>query len=354
MTGATSVHLLLWDDDRHDWLLPTPASTITPTGASTPTGGTGHEHELPTSVLRYVQRTGEPLVVTDATRDDRFARDPYFTDLDCCSLLAVPILSRGTLRAVLLLENRLLRGAFTTDRLDAVTLIAGQLAVTLDNAQLYTELTASRARIVAAADHARRSIERNLHDGAQQRLVSLALRLRATQAALPPDAHELAGQLDSLVGETISALDELRELARGIHPAALAEGGLAPALQALARRSATPVELTVAVEGRLPEQIEIAAYYGVSEALTNTTKHAAASIVHVQVHTIEGDDHDVLHVEIRDDGRGGADLADGTGLLGLHDRVEALGGHLLLDSPPETGTTLHLQLPITTDGGISP
>jgi signal transduction histidine kinase len=352
MTGATSVHLLLWDDDRHDWLLPTPASTITPTGASTPTGGTGHEHELPTSVLRYVQRTGEPLVVTDATRDDRFARDPYFTDLDCCSLLAVPILSRGTLRAVLLLENRLLRGAFTTDRLDAVTLIAGQLAVTLDNAQLYTELTASRARIVAAADHARRSIERNLHDGAQQRLVSLALRLRATQAALPPDAHELAGQLDSLVGETISALDELRELARGIHPAALAEGGLAPALQALARRSATPVELTVAVEGRLPEQIEIAAYYGVSEALTNTTKHAAASIVHVQVHTIEGDDHDVLHVEIRDDGRGGADLTTGTGLLGLHDRVEALGGHLLLDSPPEAGTTLRLQLPITTDGDL--
>ena len=127
------------------------------------------------SVLRYAQRTGEPLVVGDATRDDRFARDPYFTDVDCCSLLAVPILSRGTLRAVLLLENRLIRGAFTTDRLDAVKLIAGQLAVSLDNAQLYAELTASRARIVATADHTRRRIERDLHDGAQQRLVSLAL-----------------------------------------------------------------------------------------------------------------------------------------------------------------------------------
>src|SRR6185312_729859 len=118
-------------------------------GGSAPIGGTGHEHELPMSMLRYVQRTGEPLLVADATGDDRFARDPYFTDLNCCSLLAVPIHSRGSPRAVLLLENRLLRGAFTTDRLDTVTLIAGQLAVTLDNAQLYTELTASRARIVA-------------------------------------------------------------------------------------------------------------------------------------------------------------------------------------------------------------
>src|SRR3954454_6291147 len=149
MTGATDVHLLLCNENRDDWLRPTP------TGATTPISGTGHEHELPTSVLRYVQRTAEPLVVADATSDDRFARDPYFTDLTCCSLLAVPILSRGTLRAVLLLENRLLRGAFTTDRLDAVKLVAGQLAVSLDNAQLYAELTASRARIVAGAHHTR-------------------------------------------------------------------------------------------------------------------------------------------------------------------------------------------------------
>src|SRR6185312_12917336 len=133
-------------------------------GGSAPISGTGHEHELPMSMLRYAQRTGEPLVVADATSDDRFARDPYFTDVDCCSLLAAPILGRGSPRAVLLLENRLLRGAFTTDRLDAVTLIAGQLAVSLDNAQLYAELAASRARVVATADQARRRIERNLHD----------------------------------------------------------------------------------------------------------------------------------------------------------------------------------------------
>ena len=134
------------------------------------------------SVLRYAQRLAEPLVITDATCDDRFAGDPYFTDIDRCSFVALPILSRGHLRAMLLLENRLIRGAFTTERLDAVKLIAGQLAVSLDNAQLYSELVASRARVVATADQTRRQIERDLHDGAQQRLVSLALELRIAQA----------------------------------------------------------------------------------------------------------------------------------------------------------------------------
>jgi predicted ATPase/signal transduction histidine kinase len=129
MTGATGVQLLLWDEDRQDWLLPAPDSG----------GGTGQDRAAPMSVLRYAQRTREPLVVADATGDDRFARDPYFAGITCCSLLAVPILSRGTLRAVLLLENRLLAGAFTAGRLDAVKLIAGQLAVSLDNAQLYAE-----------------------------------------------------------------------------------------------------------------------------------------------------------------------------------------------------------------------
>jgi len=171
--------------------------------------------------------------------------------------------------------------------------------------------------------------------------------------SLPAESGELATELNSLVDEATATLDELRELARGIHPAVLAEGGLAPALDALARRSATPVELNVAVEGRLPEQVEIAAYYGVSEALTNTAKHAEASLVQIQLDTVNGDDHDVLRIEIRDDGRGGAELARGTGLLGLHDRVEALGGRILLDSPPEAGTTLRLELPLidANDGG---
>ena len=359
------------------------------------------------SVLRYVQRTSEPLDVGDATDDDRFSRDPYFTDITCCSLLAVPILSRGALRAVLLLENRLIRAAFTTGRLDAVNLIAGQLAVSLDNAQLYAEyrriadeqaalrrvatlvaravpprevfaavakevgrlltadfailvrydpqdlevvgtwtstgvpsptpvggrlplggrnvttlvwrtarparidcddatsgaigqvatrdwglrssvgvpvsaegqlwgsivvaltgeevlpadtesrlagftelvataianaeaqaeVTASRARIVAAADQARRRIERDLHDGTQQRLVSVALKLRAAQVAVAP---ELGGQLDEAVAEATGALEELSKIARGIHPAILAKGGLRPALKTLAAARQSP------------------------------------------------------------------------------------------------------------------
>jgi signal transduction histidine kinase len=346
MTGATGVHLLLWSDDRQDWLLPAPGGD----GGAAPISGTGHEHAVPMSVLRYAQRIGEPLVVGDATRDDRFARDPYFTDVDCCSLLALPILSRGTLRAVLLLENRLIRGAFTTERLDAVQLIAGQLAVSLDNTQLYAELTTSRARIVATADQTRRRIERDLHDGAQQRLVTLALRLRtaqaAVQAAVPPEADELAAQLDNLAAEATRALDELRELARGIHPAILAEGGLPVALKTLARRSTIPVELAARVNRRLPEPIEIAAYYLVAEAMTNAAKHAHASVVHVQVNTAEGDAGDVLRVCVRDDGRGGADLAGGSGLVGLKDRVEALGGRIGLQSAPGAGTTVHAELPL--------
>jgi signal transduction histidine kinase len=179
----------------------------------------------------------------------------------------------------------------------------------------------------------------------------LALRLRAAQAALPPDSDKLAAQLDALVDEATSTLDELRELTRGIHPMLLAEAGLAPALDALARRSTVPVELDVAVEGRLPEQVEIAAYYGVSEALTNTAKHAAASIVQIQVDTIQHEHTDTLRVQVHDDGRGGATLAGGTGLLGLKDRVEALGGRIILDSPTDAGTTLRLELPLTTTDG---
>jgi signal transduction histidine kinase len=339
MTGATDVHLLLWSDDRHDWTIPTSGDDT----ATAPTAGTAHEQAIPMSVLRYVQRTGEPLVVDDATRDDRFARDPYFTDLDCCSLLALPVLSRGTLRAVLLLENRLIRGAFTTERLDAVKHIAGQLAVSLDNAQLYAELSTSRARIVTAADAARRRIERDLHDGAQQRLVFLAMQAGLARAAAPPDADQLVARLDDLADAATSALDELRELARGIHPAALSEGGLRPALNSLARRSTVPVRVDVSIDQRLPEQIEIAAYYVVAEALTNAAKHAHASTVTVTV-TDEADA--TLQVRVDDDGRGCAEFAGGSGLLGLKDRVEALGGRLVVQSAPGAGTTVHAHLPL--------
>ena len=295
-------------------------------------------------MLRYAQRLSEPLVVTDATSDDRFAGDPYFADVDRCSLVALPILSRGRLRAMLLLENRLIRGAFTAERLDAVKLIAGQLAVSLDNAQLYSELAASRTRIVAAADQTRRQIERDLHDGAQQRLVSLALELRMAQAEVSPEAGELRMRLDRAVEQASGALEELRDLSRGIHPAILTEGGLGPALRAVTRRSPIPVQLDLGVEERLPEQVEVSAYYIVAEALTNAAKHSRASAITV---TVERDrDRGSLCIEVADDGVGGADFTGGTGLVGLKDRAEALGGHIDLHSPPGAGTTLRVQLPL--------
>jgi signal transduction histidine kinase len=310
-------------------------------GSAAP-GGPGRQDTVPMSVLRYVHRTGEPLAVADAAADDRFARDPYFAGAGCCALLAVPVVSRGALRAVLVLENRLLRGAFTAARLDAVQLIAGQLAVSLDNAQLYAELTASRARIVAAGDQARRRIERNLHDGAQQRLVSLALYLRAARAAATP---ELGAQLDRAVAEANGALDELREIARGIHPAVLARGGLRLAVKTLARRAPVPVDVDLRVQGRLPEHVEVSAYYVIAEALTNAAKHARASAVTV---TVDADAAAaVLRVTVRDDGAGGADLARGTGLTGLKDRVEALGGRIVLESPRGAGTSLRAEFPLT-------
>ena len=677
MTGATGVHLLVWDDDRQDWLLPAPS------GGGVPVGGTGHEAAAPMSVLRYAQRMREPLVVGDVSRDDRFARDPYFAGVTCCSLLAVPVLSRGTLRAVLLLENRLLRGAFTAERLNAVKLIAGQLAVFLDNTQLYAEfrriageqaalrrvatlvaqgarpeqvfaavaeeagrllvadfavlvryddpqeaitvvgtwtstgapaptpvggqlplggqnvttlvyrtghparidyddaisgaigqvathhwglrlsvgvpisiegrlwgvmvvafthaellpadtearlagftelvatavanaqargeargfaeeqaalrrvatlvaravppeevfaaitaeagrlltadlailtrydpdgteillgawagagappvavgtrvalggqdvsslvfqtsrpariesyadatgpaatlarelgvrasvgvpisvagrlwgamimatrfeplptdtearlvgftelaataianaqaqaeLAASRARIVAVDDAARRRIQRNLHDGAQQRLVTLSLGLEEAQAAVPPGADELARRLEGAVTEVADVLEDLKEIARGLHPAVLTDSGLRPALRALVRRSGVPVSLDVQVKGRLPEPVEVAAYYAVAEALTNIAKYADASAAEVEATAHEG----VLQVWVRDDGRGGADFGRGSGLAGLKDRIEALGGRISLHSPPGAGTTLQIALPVS-------
>jgi signal transduction histidine kinase len=233
--------------------------------------------------------------------------------------------------------------ASTEERLAGFTELAG---TALANAEAQAALVGSRARIVAAADAARRRIERDLHDGAQQRLVRLALQLRAAQAALPPEAAEAAQQVGDVVAGLTDALEELRELARGLHPAILTEGGLRPALQALARQAAILVRLDVQVTERLPDPAEVAAYYAVAEALTNTAKHARASAAKVEVTAGEG----MLRVSVRDDGRGGAAFGRGSGLVGLKDRVEALGGRLSLDSPPGAGTVLDIVLPIGDPG----
>jgi signal transduction histidine kinase len=213
------------------------------------------------------------------------------------------------------------------------------IATAIANVEAHDQLTASRARIVAAADAARQRIERDLHDAAQQQVVSLALKLRAAQAELPPG--DLADKFDDFIARATAILDEIREIARGIHPAALERGGLDLALKMLARRSLVPVRLDVEIDRRLPEQVEFAAYYCVAEALTNAAKHADATVIEV---TAEAD-KETLRVTVRDDGKGGANLRGGTGLLGITDRVEATGGRVSLDSRAGAGTTVTITLP---------
>jgi signal transduction histidine kinase len=216
------------------------------------------------------------------------------------------------------------------------------VATAIANAESRAELAASRARIVVAADATRRRIERDLHDGAQQQLVSLGLRLRTAASAVPQGMGELRRELAQADLELEEALGDLREISRGIHPAVLSEGGLALALRTLARRTAVPVELDMQVEGRLPEGIEVAADYVVSEALTNTSRHASASIVRVTLEDRDG----MLQLSIRDNGVGGADPVRGSGLIGLKDRIEAMGGTIVVESPEREGTSVFVALPL--------
>jgi signal transduction histidine kinase len=219
---------------------------------------------------------------------------------------------------------------------------ADLVATAIANAESKSELAASRRRIVDASDDARRRIERDLHDGTQQRLVSLALAVRAAQSSVPSDLSDLRSQLSLIATGLAGAVEELQELSRGIHPAILAQGGLAPALRTLARRSAVPVALDVRVDTRLPAPIEVAAYYVMSEALANAAKHAQASRIDISVTPRHGR----LMLSIRDDGIGGADPSRGSGLVGLTDRIEALGGSISIESPPGTGTRITAELPL--------
>ena len=215
-------------------------------------------------------------------------------------------------------------------------------AAAIANAQGNADLRASRARVVAAADEARRRIERDLHDGTQQRLVSLGLELRGVEDAIPSELEDLRRHLADTAKSLEEAVVDLQELSRGLHPAILAKGGLQPALAVLARRSAVPVELDVTLCGRLAQRYEVTVYYVVSEALTNATKHAFASVVHVGLTVSDG----TIRLSIRDDGVGGADASCGSGLIGLTDRVAALGGTMSIVSPNQGGTSLLVELPL--------
>jgi signal transduction histidine kinase len=293
-----------------------------------------------TGLTATVQRTGRAARVDDYR--DIPGGEPYLRE-GLRSAVAMPVHVHGRLWGMIAVGSG--HGPLPPDTEQRMTEFTDLVATAVATAQSRAELMASRVRLVAASDETRRRIERDLHDGAQQRLVAIALRLRV--AAASPLGEGLRGDIAGVSGELLSVIDDLREISQGIHPAILSKAGLRPALRALARRSAVPVEVDVRVDGRLPEPVEVAAYYVVSETLTNAAKHARPSAVEVSAEASGG----VLHVRVRDDGVGGAVPAHGSGLAGLQDRIEALGGTFSVHSPVGCGTTVRCDLPFTADGG---
>ena len=291
------------------------------------------------SVSAMVRDRAEPARI-DSFADAEGPVSALLRDIGIRSSAGSPIIVAGHVWGVMIASTRSSE-PIAPDAEARLAQFTDLAATAVANAQSRSELTASRARIVAAGDEARRRIERDLHDGLQQRLVSLALRLRlARDGAVASGVDE--DQLHEIETDLVESVDALRELSHGIHPAVLAEGGLRPALAALGRRSTVPVELDISGPERLPERIEIAAYYVVSEFLTNTTKHAQASVVAVKVDVSAS----AVRLLVSDDGVGGADPVGGTGLVGLDDRVHALGGSLAMASPIGRGTQLVVRLPL--------
>jgi signal transduction histidine kinase len=287
-----------------------------------------------------VSRSGRPERVDDYSGVDGELAE-MIRSAGIASAVAAPIKVSGRLWGAIVATTAE-PYSFPPDTEARVAGFAELVADALANADAREQLAASRARIVEAGDAERRRLERNLHDGAQQRLVSLALDLGRVEAQLDEDPAAARRLLAAAREELDLALEELRELARGIHPAVLSDRGLSPALEALASRAPIEVCLELALSGRLPERVEAAAYYVVAEALTNTVRHAQATRAVVRVGRVG----DRVRLEVRDDGMGGAEPRGGTGLRGLADRVEALGGWLELESPPGTGTSLTGEIPL--------
>ena len=341
-TVVAEMHMLLGADSTR--LLRYEPGDVTTTVASR----SAPEVELPkrrysfrgNSVADDIWRSGRPA------RRDSFGAGPpgsiaeALHHLGIRSAAGAPIVVQGRLWGVMVAAWRQYQPAAGIE--DQIAQFTELVATAISNAQARSDLAASRARIVAASDEAKRRIQRDLHDGAQQRLVSLGLGLRTAQKAVPPGNPGLTRELDGLADGIVEVLEELRQLSSGIHPAILSLGGLGPALKALARRSAIPVDLDIPRQARLPERVEVAAYFVISEALANTAKHAHAATARVRVELSDS----VLKVQIRDDGVGGADPSRGTGLTGLTDRVEALGGRLDVSSHPGEGTQIKADLPI--------
>jgi signal transduction histidine kinase len=333
MFNAPLSVLLRYDANGTATVLATSDGYLGPIGRSWPVEGDS-------SAIARVCRTGLPARI-DYTRPAQGPIAAAARAVGARSAVGVPVVVDGTLWGVMAVGSR------ETDPLPAdfegrLAKFTELLATAIANAEGRAELDASRARIVATADATRRRIERDLHDGAQQQLVSLALEVRSAQASVPNEMSQHQDELSHIAEGLTTALDGLREIALGLHPAILAEGGLGPALKTLAHRSPIPVQLEVRTVERLPESIEVAAYYVVSETLTNAAKHSRASQVQVEVEVRDR----ALCVAVGDDGVGGADASGGSGLLGLKDRVEAIGGTISLESHQGVGTNLIAELPL--------
>jgi signal transduction histidine kinase len=313
-------------------------------------GAEGEEHPLVPGpwpleggdLASIVFRTGQSVRIDDyhsvAGPIAAFVRE----ELGVGASVASPIVVEGQLWGVLFLHSKQTRGLFPRDAESRLTGFTELVATAIANAESRLELAASRRRIITAADEARRRIERDLHDGTQQRLVSLGLTARIAEADAAAGRGDPRAELSRIAAGLAGAVAELQELSRGIHPAALSERGLGPALRTLARRSAVPVDLDISTSARCPEPVEIAAYYVASEALANAMKHARASRVEISLAAGDGS----LLLSVRDDGVGGADPARGSGLAGLADRVEALGGSIQVRSAAGGGTHITVDLPL--------
>jgi signal transduction histidine kinase len=294
------------------------------------------------------------LLGADATRLLRYEQDGATSVVasygvsepadEAGSRLSAPIVVSGRRWGVIeaAWEHGGLARADTGARMEQFTEL---VATAVANAESSAALTASRRRIVTTADETRRRIERDLHDGAQQRLVHAIIALKLARGKLSGDGGPTAELLDESLQNAQRAIEDIRELAQGIHPAVLTDRGLGPALDAIAARCPVPVDLDVRLDGRLPEPIEVAIYYVVSEALTNVAKHAHASTAEVCLDRRDGG----LLLTVSDDGVGGADPAAGSGLVGLRDRVEATGGTLTVESASGQGTRLTVALPLQAD-----
>ena len=287
--------------------------------------------------IGQVLRTGVPARIHDYSERPGEIAD-NMRRMSYRSSVSAPIIVAGIMWGAVGIASAEPLPADTEGRLGAFCEL---VSLAVASAQAREDLSASRARLVKAGDEQRRKLERNLHDGAQQRLVSLALTIRLARRQLESKPDAVAASLEGAAKELDLALEELRELARGLHPAALTEQGLGPALAGVAKRLAIDVDVN-APSDRLPENIEATAYYIVSEALTNVAKHAQATQAKVDMTVAE----DVLKFEITDDGRGGADPSAGSGILGLRDRAEAVGGTLFVISPPGKGTVVTAQIPL--------